>query len=108
MKYLLIIFFAVPALSSEWSPYARIGAGYKFQERLDLDHYYFYAPKHQSDYVEYDPGSKVSALFEAGYKYKQFTFAIKHDSQWTDGAPFNESKEYSKSEIFVGFTFGRN
>lgn len=107
MKFLLLLILitSFSASSSEFDvdkylakTYITIGAGYKFQESKLT-----YTDENGELYVWDDP---YSARFEIGYYYnKNFKFGISHHSQWATGAPFNDGKEYIKTEFFVDYTF---
>lgn len=77
--------------------YVTIGAGYKFQEtslKLSKD----------GELSNWD--EPLSARIEVYYKYSDnVTFGISHHSQWLTGFPFNDDSEYSKTEIFIDYTF---
>ena len=77
--------------------YVTIGAGYKFQEtNLKLTR----------NGVKKDWNEPVSARIEIYYQYsKNVTFGISHHSQWLTGFPFDDDSEYSKTEIFIDYTF---
>ena len=77
--------------------YITIGAGYKFQEtNLKLN----------KDGVQSNWNEPMSARIEVYYQYsKNVTFGISHHSQWLTGFPFNDDSEYSKTEIFIDYTF---
>ena len=77
--------------------YVTIGAGYKFQEtNLKLTR----------NGVKKDWNEPVSARIEIYYQYsKNVTFGISHHSQWLTGFPFDDDSEYSKTELFVDYTF---
>jgi len=80
-------------------PYAAVGVGYKIQE---------------PGYVEYsgrklpvDFGDNDTALLEVGFETNYpISFGLKHDSQWSSGAPFNDNAEYHKTEIFIRYKIG--
>jgi hypothetical protein len=74
-----------------------IGAGYKFIEtKLKLT----------TDGVTRDFNEPISARIEVYYQYsKSVTFGISHHSQWLTGFPFDDLNEYSKTEIFIDYTF---
>lgn len=78
--------------------YVTIGAGYKFQEtnlRFTDD-----------TGVTTDWEKPISARIEIYYQYnKNVTFGISHHSQYFTGWPVNDEKEYSKTEIFIDYTF---
>lgn len=75
--------------------YLTVGAGYKFNEPYNT--IYKGANK--------DRMSPISARIEIGYQYsKHLRFGVSHHSQWLDGIPFNDTKEYSKTEVFVDYT----
>ena len=77
--------------------YITIGAGYKFQEtNLKLN----------KDGVQSNWNEPMSARIEVYYQYsKNVTFGISHHSQWLTGFPFNDDSEYSKTEVFIDYTF---
>jgi hypothetical protein len=79
--------------------YIKIGAGYKFIEtttRFDDN----------SDGVFKESDDPISARIEAGYQYsKNLSFGISHHSQWFTSWPQSEKGEYSKTEIFIDYTF---
>jgi len=75
--------------------YASIGAGYKFQETTKVT-------VNGIDY-QTDGQSPVSARFELGVECDKIKFGVAHRSQWLTGAPFNDQREYSVSEVFVEY-----
>jgi hypothetical protein len=77
--------------------YAKVGAGYKFQEnnKVSVDDRDF----------EIDGWSPYSARFELAVECSNFTYGVSHHSQWLTGAPFNDVKEYSKTEFFIDYTY---
>lgn len=77
--------------------YATVGAGYKFQERTKLT----------IDNVEYDTDqSPISARIELGMQCNEnLRFGVSHRSQWLQGWPVNDKKEYSVTEVFVDYTY---
>lgn len=79
--------------------YVTIGAGYKFRES-ELT----YKDENNEAYTWDDP---YSARIEIGYYYnKNIKFGISHHSQWATGFPVNDDKnEYSKTEVFIDYTF---
>ena len=57
-----------------------------------------------------DTGGKIknspTARMEVYYQYsKHVKFGVSHHSQWLEGAPFNDRFEYSKTELFIDYTF---
>jgi hypothetical protein len=89
--------------------YIKVGAGYKFKDSIksysrETTDYSVYGPVIRTS--EYYKSSPISARFEIGYQYnKNITFGISHHSQWFAGWPVNNDKEYSKTEIFIDYTF---
>ena len=74
-----------------------IGAGYKVQET---------SLEFTRDGVTTEWSEPVSARIEVYYQYSDnVTFGISHHSQWLTGWPVNSEKEYSKTEIFIDYTF---
>lgn len=78
--------------------YFKVGAGYKFVEADSLtvkgvDH-------------KVDGWSPYSARFEIGKQKGAWTYGVSHHSQWLTGAPFNNIKEYHKTEFFVDYKWG--
>jgi hypothetical protein len=104
MKLLIIIcllFGSISVQSAEifgFFPYARIGSGIKIQEP---DYVVLNNRKYDMDF-----GGNDSALLEFGLENGQWSFGIKHDSQWSSGWPFNSSEEYYKTELFIAVKFG--
>jgi len=91
-----LMMLPLAAFAGDYTLYASIGAGLKFQE---------------PDYVEIegdretvDFGSADSALIELGIRHDSLQFGLKHDSQWTTGWPLNDKPEYYKTEIFIRYT----
>lgn len=107
MKTLLLLILTLSSTvsSSEFDvdkylkkTYVTIGVGYKFQEPKLT-----YTDKNGEEYIWNDP---YSARFEIGYYYsKNVKFGISHHSQWATGFPFNDGKEYVKTELFIDYTF---
>ena len=89
--------------------YITIGAGYKFMESIkrysrNTTDYSVYGPVQETTQT-YD-SSPISARIEIGYQYsKSVKFGISHHSQWLTGWPINDDKEYSKTELFIDYTF---
>lgn len=77
--------------------YLKVGTGYKFME----NHLVF------SDGTDNQNNKySISARIEFGYRLSEnVTVGIAHHSQWLVGWPINDKKEYSKTEIFIDYTF---
>ena len=103
MKYLVIfigflIVCACDYASADCSKaYATVGAGYKFQERTKVT----------INNIEYDTDQDpISARIELGIQCNEnLRFGVSHRSQWLQGYPINDKKEYSVTEVFVDYTF---
>ena len=79
--------------------YLKVGAGYKFDEQDKVR-----LQKDNSQIFEI-VNSPYSARFETGIECGKVTWGISHHSQWTTGAPFNDSGEYYKTEFFIDYKF---
>lgn len=91
----VLVVFAITGCASICDTrYAKIGAGYKFQEKS--------ISKKNIDGT-YSPykSSPISARLEGGCKKNSYLFGVSHHSQWSTGAPFNDDWEYHKTELFV-------
>lgn len=77
--------------------YLKVGAGYKFSENDSVT-------LQGKDY-EVDNSSPISARFEIAKECGNLTFGVAHHSQWATGAPFNDKKEWQKSEVFIDYKF---
>ena len=102
MKYIIAIGFLIICACDYASAdcnrvYAKVGAGYKFAETTKVT-------VSGVDY-EIDAQSPISARFELGVECERFNFGVAHRSQWLEGAPFNDEREYSVSEVFVEYTY---
>lgn len=102
MKYIISIGFlficACDYVSADCNKlYVSVGAGYKFQERTKVT-------IGNKDY-ETEAQSPISARLEAGVECSNFRFGVAHRSQWLEGAPFNDEKEYSVSEVFIDYRY---
>lgn len=75
-------------------PYATVGVGYKLQE-LELHHV-------KTKESMNDP---ISARLEVGFEYQEWSYGLSHHSQYFSGVPFNDKGEYSKTELFVDYTW---
>ena len=84
----LIIILAI-SLTACATPYARVGIGYKIQD-VDVHD------------LANDP---VTARIEAGFERGNLTYGISHHSQYFTGWPFNDDKEYLKTEFFIDYKF---
>lgn len=99
MKNILFLFLVIPCFAySECSEiYLKAGAGYKVYEqkfiRLERDN---------SQIFEIE-NSPYSARFEAGVECGRLTWGVSHHSQWSTGAPFNDTGEYYKTEFFIDY-----
>lgn len=77
------------------TPYIYIGTALKINEPDTFDI--------NGIKVEMDFGSKMAAVFEAGFESDSgWKFGYSHHSQWTSGPPFNNENEYYKDSIFIG------
>lgn len=77
--------------------YLKVGAGYKFAENDSVT-------LEGKDY-EIDNAHPISARFEIAKECGNLTFGVAHHSQWATGAPFNDKKEWQKSELFIDYKF---
>lgn len=75
--------------------YFKVGAGYKFDE---TDSWMVNGVDHKID-----DWSPYSARIEIGRQQGPWSYGISHHSQWLTGAPFNDAKEYHKTEVFVDY-----
>ena len=76
----------------------RIGISYKLKENV----IYF----SRTDGTRSDVSSPIGARIGLWYQYStNVTIGIDHHSQWFQGFPFNNEGEYSKTELFVDYTF---
>ena len=76
----------------------KIGAGYKLDES-DMYGYSSVTP-HDS--------SALSARLELFQEIDEWSYGVSHHSQWLTGVPFDNEWEYSKTEVFVDYTFTLN
>lgn len=74
------------------STYVKVGTGYKLQES-------------NIDWRDGSNNHPVSARVEVFKQRGQVTYGVAHHSQWLQGEPFNDGLEYSKTEIFIDYTF---
>jgi hypothetical protein len=77
--------------------YLKVGAGYKFSENDSVT-------LNGQDY-EIDNAHPISARFEIAKECGNVSFGVAHHSQWATGAPFNDKKEYQKSELYIDYKF---
>jgi hypothetical protein len=77
--------------------YVKVGAGYKIAENDKITF-------NGKDY-EIDHTHPISARFEIAKECGNVSFGVAHHSQWATGAPFNDKKEYQKTEFFVDYKF---
>lgn len=96
MKYLIFI-VALLASSSHADFYIKIGTGYKFVETDELT-------VAGVDYTV-DDADPISARIEIGQERGNWSYGVSHHSQWATGAPFNDKKEYFKTEVFIDYKF---
>ena len=94
MVFLLI---ASHAKASCDTAFAKVGAGYKFNEQKEF--------VYDGQSFEFYNVSPYSARFEIGVECENLTYGIAHHSQWATGAPFNNKGEYYKTEIFIDYKF---
>jgi hypothetical protein len=103
MKYLIMFIGFLVICACDYASadcnkaYATVGAGYKFKESTKIT-------VGGIDY-EVDAQSPYSARLELGIECGNITYGVAHHSQWLTGAPFNDKREYSKTEIFIDYTF---
>jgi len=103
MKHTITAALVVIALSSTTAMascdkvFAKVGAGYKFDEN---DKFSVNGVSYDTDYH-----SPYSARFEVGVECDTISYGVAHHSQWTEGAPFNDNPEFSKTEIFIDYKF---
>ena len=79
-------------------PYAKVGVGYKLEEQ-------------KLHWCNNNKGCRegnkpLSARFEVGFEIDNISYGISHDSQYGQGAPFNNDEEYFKTEIFIDYKWG--
>lgn len=92
------LFFVANNAKAECSnAYLKVGAGYKFSENDMVT----------VDGVDYkiDHSSPISARFELAKDCGKLSFGVAHHSQWATGAPFNDKREWQKTELFVDYKF---
>ena len=119
MKYLILLLLSFNVSAIEFDvqkhlskTYITVGAGYKVMESIksysrDITDYSVYGPVIQT--FEQYKSSPISARIEIGYQYsRNLSFGISHHSQWLVGWPIDDKKEYSKTEVFVDYTFWLN
>ena len=77
--------------------HGKIGAGYKFSETAD---------KFDSDgKLVFSGGRSPSARIDIYGKWSNgVSIGIGHQSNYRDGAPFNDREEYHKTEIFIDYS----
>lgn len=76
--------------------YIKVGAGYKFEESV----------QHVIYQGERNKVHPISARIELYWQYTDnLTFGISHHSQWATGFPFNDTREPSKTELFIDYKF---
>jgi hypothetical protein len=90
MKPFLIV--AAILLCGCSTTYVKVGAGYKLQES-DID------------WRDGSDNHPVSARVEVYKKQGALSYGVAHHSQWLQGRPFNDGLEYSKTEVFIDYTF---
>jgi len=97
MKRIVLLFAAsvIPAclLTSCAAPTYSVGVGYKVQE-LELT------------YNKERINHPVTARLKMYWEYEEkLVYGVEHHSQWLTGQPFNDKKEYSKTEVFIDWKF---
>lgn len=78
--------------------YTKIGVGLKDEIKI----------KYNDGGDNRDLEDKISARIEVGAEYGNIIYGVSHSSQWLTGFPFDNSQEYSKTEIFVDYKFKLN
>lgn len=108
LSYIQIVCFALMAIvgmfglvdsaKAECSEiYLKVGAGYKIAENDKIT-------MNGKDY-EIDHTHPISARFEIAKECGNVSLGVAHHSQWATGAPFNDKKEYHKTEVFIDYKF---
>lgn len=94
----LIISFNASSENYSWDfkPYFKVGAGYKFKETQITYNY----GNNSIPYSDKD----LSARFELGAVTGNWNYGFAHRSQWFQGWPINNKREYSVYEVFVDYT----
>jgi hypothetical protein len=101
----LLVFDSLSASADGVYPYASFAIGYKIDEAK----YSYDVNVFGSNVYTYRPGlgGKDTAVIEVGLDTDyRVSFGMKHDSQLSTGAPFNDSDEYHKTEIFIRYKIG--
>lgn len=97
IKIALIVSLVISGCSSlPDDTYLKVGAGYKVHETVE---YYYHGNK-------VSHSKPVTARIEVGSVCgENLTCGVSHHSQWFTGFPFNNDREYSKTEIFFDYTW---
>ena len=95
VKVLILMAVCVMAFSNESEAgelYLNLGAGYKLDQP-------------SCDCFNNGKGiaPKDSAIIEFGVKKNNWRMGLSHHSNFSSGAPFNDRKEYFKTEVFVSY-----
>ena len=73
--------------------YVTVGIAHKLRENTI---------KYKGVPIEQSPTARIEVFYQYS---KHVKFGISHHSQWLLGKPFNDKAEYSKTEIFIDYTF---
>ena len=74
--------------------YITLGVAHKFQETKLIDKY--------GKLMRVRPTARIEVFYQYS---KCLTFGISHHSQWFENWPINDRFEYSKTELFIDYTF---
>lgn len=77
--------------------YTKVGAGYILEAANTM--------VINGKTYEFNKNTPFTARFELGVDCGILTYGVAHYSQWMDGKPFNERKEYYRTEFFVDYKF---
>lgn len=91
MKF-FIAFITVFFTACSSVPYVKVGTGYKLKE-IEI---YF---------IDGSKSEPLTARIEVGAENGNWTYGLSHSSQWLSGKPFNNDMEYSKTELFLDYTW---
>lgn len=94
MKTLILISSIIMMTGCATIPYVKVGAGLKFQEQIN---------RYCNSKLQCNGSSPLTARIEAGIHQGSWSYGVSHHSQWLVGFPFNDDKEYSKTELFVDY-----
>lgn len=95
LVFILGVLTGVDAMASD-EFYFKVGTSYKVESSG-------VATLEGQKYKFEDRGSPIGARFELGKRAGKVSYGVSHFSQWDEGWPTNNDKEFSRTELFIDY-----